>query len=179
MNQRRKRIIAISGSIRNNSTNESILKVIANLYKEDLDIQIYDQIATLPYFNPDTDDAHISPNVKHFRGLIEQADGVIICTPEYVFSLPGALKNAIEWCVSTTVFSKKPTALIVASASGEKAFESLLLIMKTLEVDLGTDSALLIRGIRSKLNAQEEISDKDTFKEIEKLMNSFIKTLPG
>ena len=72
----------------------------------------------------------------HFRKSIEEADAVLICTPEYVFSLPGILKNALEWTVSTTVFSDKPTALLTASSSGEKAHESLLLVMKTLGLSL-------------------------------------------
>ncbi len=54
--------------------------------------------------------------VLAFRKQIAAADGVLICTPEYVFTLPGSLKNALEWCVSTTIFSQKPTGLITASA---------------------------------------------------------------
>ncbi|WP_363317949.1 NAD(P)H-dependent oxidoreductase [uncultured Algibacter sp.] len=44
-----------------------------------------------------------------FRNKIENADGIVICTPEYVFSIPSGLKNTIEWCVSTNAFSNKPT----------------------------------------------------------------------
>ena len=122
----KKKILAISGSIRKNSTNEFILKAIADLYRNELEVRVYNQIDQLPYFNPDLvkNEQSVPKTVKEFYQLIEEADGVLICTPEYVFSLPGALKNALEWTVSTTVFSYKPFAFIVASASGEKAFDS-------------------------------------------------------
>ena len=95
MEQQRKRILAISGSTRAHSANEAILNAIASTYKEVLDVQVYTRIADLPYFNPDLDNEHVPLSVKTLRDLIEKADGVIICTPEYVFSLPGVLKNVI------------------------------------------------------------------------------------
>ena len=173
----RKKIVAISGSTRTNSTNESLLKVIANLYGEKLDVQIYNGLAELPHFNPDLDNETVPLNVKAFRDLIEKADGVIICTPEYVFSLPGSLKNAIEWTVSTTVFLEKPVALIVASGLGEKTYESLALIMNTVGAKIGDDARLLIQGTRSKLNGQGELTDESTLQSIHKLMNSFMETI--
>lgn len=173
----KKKILGISGSTRLNSANESILKIIAALYVDVLDVQIYTGITTLPYFNPDLDNENVPSSVTNFRTQIQQADGVIICTPEYVFSLPGALKNALEWTVSTILFSDKPTALIVASAGGEKAYESLQLIMNTLQAKIGSNSSLLIQGARSKINSQVEFSNSDTLKEIKILMNSFLETL--
>jgi NAD(P)H-dependent FMN reductase len=169
----KKRILAISGSARINSANEVILRTIASRNKETLDVQIYDGITTLPYFNPDVQPENVPETVRHFLQLIEKADGVIICTPEYVFSLPGALKNAIEWTVATTVFSDKPAALIVASGAGEKAYESLVLIMKTVGVKLGPDSTLLIAGARSKINDHGEINDEKTSRGIDTLIQSF------
>lgn len=173
----RKKILAISGSIRINSTNESILNVIANLYRESLDVQIYNGIAELPHFNPDLDNETVPLNVKTFRTLIEKADGVIICTPEYVFSLPGSLKNAIEWTVSTTVFLDKPVALIVASGLGEKTYESLTLIMNTVGAKIGEHARLLIQGSRSKFNGQRQLTDESTLESLHKLMDSFLETI--
>lgn len=169
----RKKILAISGSTRGNSANESILKTIASLYQDRLDVEIYNGISTLPHFNPDVQGDQMHKSVRNFLESIENADGVIICTPEYVFSLPGTLKNAIEWTISTTVFLNKPAALIVASGMGEKAYESLTLIMNTVGVKLGEHSTLLIQGARSKLNDRGEIKDEMTFLEIEKLIRSF------
>ena len=177
MSTSRKNILAISGSTRIHSSNEAILNSIASSYKEVLDVQLYSGIAGLPHFNPDIDNERVPLAVKSFRELIDKADGVIICTPEYVFSLPGALKNAIEWTVSTTVFSDKPTGVIVASGLGEKAYESLLLIMKTVGAKVGEHSSLLIKGARSKVDDKGQLTDPSTRKQLDSLMSSFIDTL--
>jgi chromate reductase len=173
----KKKILAISGSTRTHSSNESILLQIADLYSEAMEVEIFDGVATLPYFNPDMDNGEPPETVINFRKKIELSDGVLICTPEYVFSLPGALKNAIEWTVSTTVFAGKPVALIVASGLGDKAYESLILIMNTVGANVGEQSKLLIKGARSKLNEQRQITDKSVLADIDKLVRSFMEVI--
>src|SRR6187402_3552834 len=111
----KKKIFAICGSTRTNSANLQLLKAIAVLSVNEFEIEIYDQLAALPHFNPDTDNETPPEAVAILREKIKTCDGVLICTPEYIFSLPGSLKNAIEWMVSTTLFSHKPTAIITAS----------------------------------------------------------------
>lgn len=118
------KILAICGSTRQHSANKDIILALAELAKDTLDIRIYEDLTTLPYFNQDLSIENTPQSVLEFREAINKADGIIICTPEYVFSLPGVLKNAIEWTVSTTVFTDKSTALITASSSGYKAHES-------------------------------------------------------
>ncbi len=172
----RKKILAIPGSIRTNSSNESILKFIAQKYYQLLDVEIYYGLDKLPHFNPDMDFDIEHGEVKELRSKIEKADGVLICSPEYVFSIPGALKNAIEWTVSTTVFSHKPVAIIVASGLGEKAYESLILIMTTLYAKLEADSNLLIAGARAKLK-NNEITDTVTLEQIDKMVSSLINSI--
>ncbi len=174
MNKNRKKILAISGSTRSNSTTETLLNVIAKLSKENLEIHIYSKIAELPHFNPDLDTEEAPQIITEFRELVKASDGVIICTPEYVFSLPGTLKNALEWTVSTTVFSDKPVGLIVASLGGEKAYESLILIMETLGAKIPNDAKLLIQGSRSKVSQEGKITDSDTLQKIHQLINTFI-----
>jgi chromate reductase, NAD(P)H dehydrogenase (quinone) len=129
----KKKIFAISGSTRSNSSNLKILKQIAELSSSLFEVKLFEGLAEIPHFNPDLDIDTPPIAVIDFRNEIQAADGIIICTPEYIFSLPGSLKNALEWCVSTTIFSKKNVGLITASASGEKAHEELQLIMKTIE----------------------------------------------
>ena len=144
-----RKVMALCGSTKNNSTNQQILIYLKEGYAHLLDIEIFSDLDKLPFFNPDVQDVPLE--VKKLRTGIEKADGVLICTPEYVFSLPGVLKNAIEWTVSTTLFSNKAVAAIVASASGEKAFESLKLIMSTIEARIPDEATLLIRGAKGKL----------------------------
>ena len=170
-------IVAICGSTRKKSTNESILRSIATMYEGSLDLELYLNIATLPHFNPDLDNEQVPSPVEHFRQLIDKADGVIICTPEYVFSLPGALKNALEWTVSTTVFMDKPVAMIVAATGGEKAFESLELILETMGARVTEDSKLLLQGARSKVGKNGDLPDESTATKMRTAIDSLRATI--
>lgn len=165
-----KRILAISGSTKSNSTNERILHAIARLYAKHLSFEIFTAIGDLPYFNPDLDAGDVPPAVLDLRRLIEGADGVLIATPEYVYSLPGALKNALEWTVSTTLFNEKPAAFIIAAASGEKAFESLALILRTIGARIDEDSMLLIKAAKAKVDSNYEVSDPSILGQIDRLI---------
>lgn len=156
------KILAITGSTRKNSSNFKILKYISEHIKSEFEVEIFEDLAEIPHFVPDLDNENPPENVASFRNKIIQSNGIIICTPEYVFSLPGSLKNALEWCVSTTVFSNKNIGLITASASGEKGHEQLLLIMKTLEAKFLDNTQLLIQGIRGKINEEGKIINKET-----------------
>ena len=168
-----KKILALCGSTKKNSTNEQLLTYIAHHFQEELDLSFFTELDQLPHFNPDVDQDNPPQLVLQLRQQISDADGVLICTPEYVFSLPGVLKNAIEWCVSTTVFSNKPVAFIVASASGEKAFESLDLILRTIEARINLEASLLIRGAKGKMLAND-LPNPETQAELNKLTAAFI-----
>lgn len=178
MPQAKKQILAIIGSTRQNSSNENIVKYLSNNFAAKCDIEIFNTIADLPHFNPDLDRENPPAVVATLRSKIAKAHGVIICTPEYVFSLPGSLKNAIEWTVSTTVFSDKPIALITAAASGEKAHESLQLIMATLMGKFDSENCLLIKGVKGKVKGNTgKITDQATAAALDKMMLSFMKMI--
>ena len=138
-----------------------------------MDLIIYDKLDKLAHFNPDLE-SKLPASVIEIRELIKSSDAVLFCTPEYVFSLPGSLKNLIDWQVSTTLFSHKAVALIVAAASGKKAFESLDLILTTIEASLEEDSKLLIQGAKGKLDQDGKISDEQTVFEIDRVVKSLI-----
>lgn len=170
-------VLAICGSTRAQSSNLSILHHIAALTADTLDVKIFTGLTTLPHFNPDDDGEHAPQIIQDFRAKVSAADGVIICTPEYVFSLPGALKNALEWCVSTTVFSGKPIACITAAAHGAKAHEALLMIMRTIEARVDASHALLIQGAKGKVDAHGAITDAQTAEQLSALVQSFAASL--
>jgi len=156
------KIIAISGSTRKDSSNFKILQYISSQFRSEFELDIFEDLDKLPHFNPDLDIDNAPKEIVALRNKINDAQGVVICTPEYVFSLPGSLKNALEWFVSTTIFSNKKVGLVTASASGEMAHEQLLLIMKTLGADFNSNTQLLIQGIRGKINAEGKIIDSET-----------------
>lgn len=128
----------------------------------------------MPHFNPDLTKEPLPPAVADFHHRIAAADAVMICTPEYVFSLPGSFKNAIEWTVSTTLFTGKPGALITAASSGHKAHEALQLVMGTIGLTWGSRGALLISVPKTKINAKGEITDQVTLHSIKALMEELL-----
>jgi chromate reductase len=167
-------VLAICGNTRPNSVNEQILIWSANRYASQLKLNIYNNIADLPHFRSDLTGDNVPASVAKFYRLITLADAVIICTPEYVFSLPGSIKNALDWAVSTTVFSGKPTGLIVASTLGSKAQEALNLIMTTLGATIPTNCDVLISSIKTKINKLGVVTDLNTIDQIDLLVQSLI-----
>ena len=175
----RKKILAISGSTRADSVNGHILKAIREICATKVEIILSIGIDELPHFNPDLDTDTPPRPVISFRNQIQEADGVLICTPEYVYSLPGSFKNAIEWTVSTILFTNKPTALITAASSGQKAHEALTLLMATIGAKIATETSLLIQAPKIKINSEGVITDKNTLHHIQQLMDAFIGSVSG
>jgi NAD(P)H-dependent FMN reductase len=166
-------ILAISGSTRRSSSNLYLIKAIEALTRQTLSIKLFDGLANLPHFNPDLDDECVPEEVTHFRKQIAAAEGVLICTPEYAMGVPGTLKNAIDWTVSSMEFSKKPVALITASLSGEKSHRSLLETLRVIEADVRDETQLVISFIKTKVNDQNKITDETTMWSVENLMKAF------
>jgi NAD(P)H-dependent FMN reductase len=168
------RILGISGSLRATSSNNAILKVVASMMPENIDFKIYEGLAGLPHFN----DSEITPPaVENFRQLLKEADGVFICTPEYAFGVPGSLKNALDWTVGTSDFVNKPVALVTASSVGDKAHASLLHTLTALSADIAEGGTLLISFVRSKLNANGEVSDPPTFRALQSVVHALVKAI--
>jgi NAD(P)H-dependent FMN reductase len=172
-----KKIIAICGSTRENSTNLELLKIISNLAKQHFELQIFDGIANLPHFNPDLDNPeNVPPEIIAYRNSLEAADGILICTPEYAMGVPGTLKNALDWTVSSMEFSHKPTALITASTMGEKAHQSLLETLKIIETKVDEETALLISLPKTKIK-NGVIVDAKTLENVNNLIRALIKNI--
>lgn len=108
-------ILAISGSLRAVSSNTSLLRAAIMLAPADVNITLYDGLADLPHFNPDLDTDEPPPTVVEFRRQLQEADGVLISSPEYAHGVPGVLKNALDWIVGSGEFMGKPVALLNAS----------------------------------------------------------------
>lgn len=170
------KVLAISGSTRKTSSNLNLIKAIANLAQGLFTIDIFEGLSDLPHFNPDDDHEQVAAPVTAFRQKLRAADGILICTPEYAIGVPGSLKNAIDWTVSSMEFSKKPVALITASLSGEKAHQSLLGTLLIIESLMTAHTQLLIPFIKSKVN-EEGITDRDTLNKVNKLIQSFAQMI--
>lgn len=172
----KKKIFAISGSTRANSSNLSLIRAIEKLVADKLMFHVFNDLAALPHFNPDLNSDEIEA-VKHFRRQIKESDGVLICTPEYAHGVPGSLKNAIDWTVGTGEFSQKPTMLITASTDGQFGHQALLETLRVIEAKNIDELNLLVQFIRSKINISNEIIDEELKVVLKNLMLNFIKIL--
>jgi chromate reductase, NAD(P)H dehydrogenase (quinone) len=173
---KKKKILVLLGSTKTGSANQKIVDFFAQKTAAFFDVAVY-PISTLPFFNPDLEMDLLPSSVVDFRQKIELSDGILICTPEYVFTIPGILKNALEWTVSTIVFLDKPTATITAASSGEAAHASIQLIMNTIGSKILEECAILINSPKSKMNHLGEITDLKTIELMDNLIQNFKKQL--
>jgi len=175
----KKKILAISGSTRKNSTNHYLLQAIANLTADDFDIVLWEGLADIPPFNPDADnDGDLPPDpVLAFRLSLRDADGILICTPEYAHGVPGSLKNAIDWTVSSADFSGKPTVLITAATDGKYGHAALLETLKVIEAKDVEQLQLLIPFARTKISPDQRVTDESTQTAILQLMDNFKRSI--
>lgn len=169
----KKKILAICGSTRASSSNLNLIKAIVDLTKDKFTIQIFDSIAEIPHFNPDLDNDTPPRQVAEFRKQLREADGILICTPEYAMGVPGTLKNAIDWTVSSCEFSHKPTALITASSVGQKGHASLMETLKIIETKITNETELIVSFVKTKISNDCRITDTKTLEEVQNLLSAF------
>jgi chromate reductase, NAD(P)H dehydrogenase (quinone) len=112
------RILGISGSLRRDSHNTNLLRAAAEAVGPDVELELYDALKDIPPFDED-DEVHARPeSVARLNEAIANADAVLFSTPEYNASIPGQLKNAIDWVsrpVATNALRNKPVAVVGAS----------------------------------------------------------------
>jgi len=122
----------ISGSTRAGSTNSAFAASAVAWPPDGVDVVAYDGLRRLPHFDPDADGDRVPAEVARLRAALEHADAVVFCTPEYAGTLPGALKNLLEWTVGATVLTGKPVAWVKVAADarrGDGAHENLATVL--------------------------------------------------
>jgi chromate reductase, NAD(P)H dehydrogenase (quinone) len=169
----RKKVIAICGSTRTSSSNLNLIKAIAELAQGKFDVTTFAGLADLSHFNPDLDNEAPPPSITHFRNALRIHDGILICTPEYAMGVPGTLKNAIDWTVSSMEFSHKPTVLITASSLGHKGHQSLLETLQIIEAKVTDETQFVISHIKTKINAAGQITDEKTRNAVQSVIVAF------
>lgn len=112
------RILGISGSLRRGSHNTNLLRAAAELLPPGVDLEVFDDLRDVPPYDADRDLEPGDPAVARLRQAIASADAVLIATPEYNGSIPGVLKNALDWAsrpFPDSVLRGKPVAVVGAS----------------------------------------------------------------
>lgn len=134
-------VLLISGSTRGASTNTAALRTVQALAPAGVDARWYGGLRELPAFDPDDDGAG-HPSVLALRQQLSAADAVLLCTPEYAGTLPGSLKNLLDWTVGTAHLYEKPTAWInvAAPGRGEGAAATLATVLGYVGANIDPDS---------------------------------------
>ena len=165
------KVVAIPGSLRSTSSSYNLLKIVSTLFPADVEFEIYQDIGKLPHL----DDREMSyPEVDAFRKVLADADAILICTPESAFGVPGTLKNALDWTVSSGEFVEKPVALITASSSGEHAHSAMKLILTAINSKRSDEAMLLIPLIRSKFDKDGTLKDPALLEALRRVVNALV-----
>jgi len=176
------RVLAISGSLRSKSTNAALLRAAARVAPAGMEVVTYDGIGELPHFNPDLDldgDA-APPAVAAFRALLASAGGFVISSPEYAHGVPGSLKNALDWIVSSNEFHGKPIVLINASSKGGEKVNALL--TDTLEMMEGRvlqEASILTPFARQALDPAGNVIDEAFLARLRASMEALAQAMSG
>ena len=171
------KVLGISGSLRKASYNTAALKACAELMPSGMTLS-FARIDDLPIFNQDVFDAGLPESVKRFRAEVTAADGLLIASPEYNFSLSAALKNAIDWASRppNQVFQDKPIAVFSASAGpmgGARVQYDLRRILGQLWGHVLPRPEIFIGSAASKFDAHGRLTDETTRKFLTELLAGF------
>jgi chromate reductase, NAD(P)H dehydrogenase (quinone) len=160
------RILLISGSSREGSTNAAVLRTAATLAGDGVETVTYAGIGALPIFNPDDDQEGIpvDPRVAEMRRDLGACDAVLFCTPEYAGAMPAALKNLLEWTIGDAGTYQKPVAWINAAGSAAPtgaadAHESLRKVLGYAGADIVEDACARIPVERGMVGSDGLVTD--------------------
>jgi chromate reductase len=142
------RILAICGSLQAESGNLALLKTAAASMPPGVELVLFDGLRDLPHFNPDLEASGVPESVTTWRLAIADSDAVLISAPEYGFSLPGALKNGIDWLIVSGELERKVVAITAAVAGPERGRRGLEALRNTLSAVRATivGGAPIVRG---------------------------------
>jgi chromate reductase, NAD(P)H dehydrogenase (quinone) len=168
------KVLGISGSLRKKSFNTAALHACAELMPAGMALT-YARIDDIPLFNQDVFDAGVPEPAKRFRAEVAAADGLLIASPEYNFSVPAALKNAIDWGsrAPSQVFQDKPIAIFSASGGplgGARVQYDLRRILGQLWGHVLPRPEVFIGNAAGKFDAQGRLADETTRKFLSELL---------
>ena len=155
------RVLAISGSLRNGSTNTAALEALSRLAPEDVRVLVYQDLARLPPYNPDDDieDQAKPEPVEALRAIVTACDAIVVASPEYAHGVPGVLKNALDWLVASETFAGKKVILINASPRAYHAQANLREILATMSARFLADAFITLPLTGKRVTAEEIAAD--------------------
>lgn len=173
------KILAISGALRAHSTNTGLLRAFKNACPAHLSFEIA-TLHGIPVYDGDVEAQSGKPDaVKHLDGLIRAADGVMISTPEYNFSIPGVLKNATDWLSRGGSPFKWKRSGVVGSADGPlgtgRSQYHLRQNLQALEAIVMPKPEMFVGNASAKFSPEGELTDADTQKRVVAWLGAFVQ----
>ena len=154
-------LLAISGSLRAVSTHHALIEAASLLAPPGVEVIAYRGLATLPHFNPDLDGEGATPPapVAALREAIGRAGALLIVSPEYAHGIPGTLKNALDWLVSSVEFPGIATGAVNASLGSHHAQDALLEVLKTMSARVVAEAWVRIPVTDRRMDAARLAAD--------------------
>jgi chromate reductase, NAD(P)H dehydrogenase (quinone) len=166
------RILAISGSLRQISSNTTLIHAAIALSPADVEMRLYRGLGDLPHFNPDLEPT--APTVvDDLNQQLSWCDGLLISSPEYAHSVPGVLKNALDWLVSGFEFIDKPIALFNASPHSTHAQAALTEIVTVMSGRIVPEACIAVPLPGRKLDAAGIVADPELSSQIQAAIVAF------
>jgi chromate reductase, NAD(P)H dehydrogenase (quinone) len=172
------KILGFAGSIRIASYNKALLRAAADLMPEGTNLEIFD-IDGIPAFNQDTEN-NMPEKVKDFKSKIREADAILIATPEYNYSVPGVLKNAIDFATrpyGDNPFNGKPVAIMSASVGmlgGARAQYHLRQIFVYLNMHPINGPEVIVPFAQNKFDTSGNLVDENTQMFVRQLLQNLV-----
>ena len=169
------KILAISGSLRQNAYSTLLARSAVELTAEGVELTVFEGLDSIPGFDQDLEPDHVPDPVQYLRRQIAEADALLVVTPEYNASIPGALKNAIDWASRPTGSSAlmgKPTAIVSSSPSPFGGAWANQHVRKVFSIT-GTpvaETELAIGKVDGRFSPDGELADRDTRDQISSLL---------
>jgi len=175
------RVLAVSGSLRSGSYNTSLLRAAAEAAPEGVELELYDGLKAIPPFDED-DETEAPVAVGAFRAALEEADAILFATPEYNGSIPGALKNALDWAsrpFATNPLRNKPVTVVGASTGGFGAVwaqADLRRVLKTIGARVVGDE-VPVPAVHTRTDEQGRLADAETEERLREVLASLVDTV--
>ncbi len=176
------RLLLVSGSTRDGSTNSAALRAARDEAPADVVATLYDGLADLPAFNPD-DEEHgpVHPAVARLREQLAAADAVLFCTPEYAGTLPGSFKNLLDWTVGNGDLYEKPVAWINVAAEGRGggALQTLETVLRYVTATVIEQGCAQVAVARHAVGPDGGIADEDVRARLRGIVTSIADHVRG
>ena len=173
------KILAISGSLRSQSSNTAILRAGRILAPADVEIELFDGLGDLPHFNPDLEETVVPASVSRFRAQVASAAALVISSPEYAHGVPGSLKNALDWLVGDTQFAGKHVAFIGIEGRAEYAQAALRETLRTMAAQIVEPACVALSHRTRLLDIDSLIADAEVAAVLRAAMVSLAAAAPG